>query len=108
MASKPGPRRSRRRGALLLKALLLASSGCGPVSYNLEVGKAERAVETARAENAGYHAPYELAYAEAQLAKAHEEAAQGQYEDALHALGDALAYARRALNRSAQPGAPDR
>jgi len=91
----------------LWQCALLLSSACGPVTYSLEVGKAERAVEAARAENAAYHAPYELAYAEAQLDKAHEEAAQGQYEDAIAAVGVALSYARRALTRSASPGAFD-
>jgi hypothetical protein len=94
--------------ATRIAAALILCCACGPVTYTLEVGKAEHAVETARAENAAYHAPYELAYAEAQLDKAHEEAAQGQYEDALAALGTALSYARRALTRSAQPGTFER
>jgi len=81
---------------------------CGPVTYSLDASPAERVVAAARAENASYYAPYELYFAEAHLAKAHEEAAEGQYEDAIEALAVAEAYGREALNRSAQPGSLDR
>jgi hypothetical protein len=93
---------------LLLAAALLPAFGCGPITYGLEVASAEQVVESARAQNAAYHAPYELYFAEAHLDKAHEEAAEGQYEDALEAVSVAMAYGRRALTRSAQPGAFDR
>jgi hypothetical protein len=89
----------------LTAVLLLVLSGCGPVRYGLEIATAERVVAAARTENASYYAPYELYFAEAHLAKAHEEAAEGQYEDAINALTVAVAYGRRALTRSAQPGA---
>lgn len=79
-------------------------AGCGPVTYSLDVGEAERIVASARAENAAYFAPYDLYFAEAHLDKAHEQAARGLYEDAIHALAVALSYGRRALTRSAQPG----
>ena len=39
---------------------------------------------------------------------AHDEAAAGQYEDAIHAATLALDYGRRALTRSAQPGELDK
>lgn len=83
-------------------------AACGPVTYTLDVNEAERVVTRARAENASYFAPYDLYFAEAHLAKAHEEAAQGRYEDAIHAAGVALSHGRRALTRSAQPGPSER
>lgn len=101
--------RARATGALMLTAALaVAAVGCGPVTYGLEVSKAEHVVEEARAENAAYYAPYELHFAQAQLDEAHEEAARAQYEDAIRAVRIALNYGRRALTRSAQPGQLDR
>jgi hypothetical protein len=95
--------------SLVLVALgICIAAGCGPVTYSLDVGEAERVVASARAENAAYFAPYDLYFAEAHLNKAHEEAAQGQYEDAIHAVAVALRYGRRALTRSAQPGLSNR
>jgi hypothetical protein len=70
----------------------------------MDVGEAERIVASARAENAAYFAPYDLSFAEAHLDKAHDQAARGQYEDAIDALAVALLHGRRALTRSAQPG----
>jgi hypothetical protein len=72
----------------------------------LDVGEAERIVASARAENAAYFAPYDLYFAEAHLDKAHEQAARGQYEDAIHSVAVALTQGRKALTRSAQPGLP--
>ena len=83
-------------------------AGCGPVTYSLDVGEAERIVASARAENAAYFAQYDLYFAEAHLDKAHELAAHGQYEDAIHAVAVALTHGRKALTRSAQPGFPHR
>ena len=95
--------------SLWLGALgICVAAGCGPVTYSLDVGEAERVVASARAENAAYFAPYDLYFAEAHLDKAHEEAAQGQYEDAIHAVAVALRHGKRALTRSAQPGLSDR
>lgn len=78
--------------------------GCGPMTYNLDAGEAERVVSLAREENASYFAPYDLYFAEAHLAKAREEAAQGRYEDAIHALSVARKHGQRALDRSVQSG----
>jgi hypothetical protein len=89
-------------------ATLLLLVGCGPVTYSIDVAEAERVVAAARDENASYYAPYDLYFAEAQLDKAHEEAAEGQYEDAIRGVAAALLHGRRALTRSAQPGLPDR
>ena len=90
--------------ALLISALLGCTCACGAVTYALDSGSAEKIVAQARAENADYYAPYELYFAEAQLAKAREEAAEGHYEDALEMVSTAEAYGRRALERSARPG----
>jgi hypothetical protein len=87
---------------------LVAGVDCGPVAYSLEVREAERVVDAARSENASYYAAYDLYFAEAQLDKAHEEAACSEYEDAIHAAMLALQHGRRALTRSAHPGLSDR
>jgi hypothetical protein len=78
------------------------------VTYSWDVGEAERVVALARAENAGYFAPYDLYFAEAHLDKAHEEAAQGNYEAAIRYVAVAVGHGRRALTRSAQPGLSNR
>jgi len=90
--------------AVSLLPLIGWLAGCGPVTYAFDVRKAEDIVTQARAENADYYAPYELYFAEAQLVKAREEAAEGHYEDALEMVSVAEAYGRRALERSARPG----
>ena len=89
---------------LALVCCSFACLACGPVSYALDMHSAEHIVSEARAENADYYAPYELHYAEAQLEKAREEAAEGHYEDALQMVSAAEAYGRQALERSANPG----
>jgi hypothetical protein len=90
--------------AVLITALLGCTCACGPITYAFDAGSAEKIVAQARAENADYYAPYELYFAEAQLAKAREEAAEGHYEDALQMVSAAEIYGRRALERSARPG----
>ncbi|HKP56478.1 MAG TPA: DUF4398 domain-containing protein [Polyangiales bacterium] len=90
--------------AVLIIPSLGCLSGCGAVTYAVDAGSAEKIVAQARAENADYYAPYELYFAEAQLAKAREEASEGHYEDALEMVSTAEAYGRRALERSARPG----
>ena len=87
-----------------LGLIALSLTGCGPISYAVDVRSAERIVSAARAENADYYSPYELYFAEAQLLKAREEAAEGHYEEALQMVSTAEAYGRRALERSARPG----
>ena len=63
--------------------LALVLAGCGPTLYTVRIVPAARAVEQARQAGAEEHAPYELAYAEAYLDKAREEAAEASYEDAM-------------------------
>lgn len=91
---------------LLASGLLLA--GCGPVTYTVDIQAAERSVASARARNASYYAPYELSYAEAHLAKAREEAAEGAYEDAIDLASIAEAYGKRALELCNRPSNTDR
>jgi hypothetical protein len=92
------------RKVVVVLPLLGLFAACGPVTYALDLRSAQGIVTKARAENADYYAPYELYFAEAQLAKAREEAAEGHYEDALEMVSVAEAYGRRALERSARPG----
>ena len=61
----------------------LACLGCGPTIYTANIISASRAVEQAREARAAEHAPYEYYYAEANLEKAKEEAAEASYEDAV-------------------------
>lgn len=98
----------RRASAAAILWVCSSAAGCGPVTYTLDVGEAERVVARARADNASYYAPYDLYFAQAHLDKAREEAAQGHYEDAIRAAAVALSHGRRALTRSALPGSSER
>jgi len=103
MSRRPATSHAYRTFALMATAVV-SLVGCGPVSYAVDISSAEDIVSEARAENADYYAPYELHFAEAQLTKAREEAAEGHFEDALEMVSVAKAYGRRALERSARPG----
>jgi len=87
----------RRLRHALVALLALTAGGCGPVLYASEVDKAKSALVLARENNAHWYAPYEYHYAQANLDKAHEEAAHAQYEDAVTLARAALDYAGRAL-----------
>ena len=100
LGNDSGPR---RRGiAELLLALISAgaSAGCGPTLYVVDLLEAERQLEEARVENARFHAPYEYHAADAYLEKAREEAAEGQYEDAIRFAQSAAHLSHRALQIS--------
>jgi hypothetical protein len=72
-------------------------SGCGPVEYISQVGsRAAGAVAAAREVNAERYAPYELAAAEAYLAKAREEAGYAEYQNAIELGRKAEQHARKA------------
>jgi len=87
----------------------LGASACGPMTSSVDIRDVEHLLTVARAQNAGLFAPYDLYFAEAQLNKANEEAAQGHYEDALRALSTARAHGQRALTVSRQaPGISSR
>jgi len=87
----------------------LGGSACGPMTSAVDIRAVEHLLSSARAHNAGLFAPYDLYFAEAQLDKANEEAAQGHYEDALRALRAARLHGQRALSVSTQaPGISSR
>jgi multidrug efflux pump subunit AcrA (membrane-fusion protein) len=88
----------------LAALLLVVAVGCGPVTYVVDVDSAESEIAAAQTGNAAYYAPYELNLAEAQLAKAREEASHGQYEDAIRRVELAYAYAKRAQEISGRQG----
>ncbi len=91
----------RRKWALCGGLLaLLSGSGCVAASAAVQSTKAARAVEHARRSNAGEHAPYEFALAEAYLAKAREEASQAEYQDANRLSRKSQENAAKAVERS--------
>jgi hypothetical protein len=58
-------------------------AACGPSLYTFNIIGAGSAVSQAREANAAEHAPYEYFYAQAYVDKAGEEAAEGNYQDAI-------------------------
>jgi len=85
------------RRLLLGGALALLAGGCGPIHYTSNIIAAETALEEARDGNARRQAAYEFYSAEVYLEKAREEAAEGQYEDAIRFADAATSYAQQAL-----------
>jgi hypothetical protein len=80
----------------LISCASLVLAGCGPTLYAMEIAAAERALEQAKTESARSYAPYELHYAEANLRKAKQEAAEASYEDAIRYADVAERYSHRA------------
>jgi hypothetical protein len=74
----------------------LAGAGCGPSLYTFNVVPASQAVEQAAQANAAEHAPYEYFAAREYLAKAREEAAQANYQDAIRFAERANEYGEQA------------
>ena len=64
-------------------ALVVVFAACGPTLYTFNSIPASQAVGQAREANAAEHAPYEFFYAQSYLAKAEEEAAEANYQDAI-------------------------
>jgi hypothetical protein len=96
-------RRAKPRASALPKiaAAVLACSlvaGCSAAAA-VHTVKAAAAVETARSSGAAKFAPYELAAAEAYLAKAREEASQAQYVDAIRFAKSARQNAEKAVEK---------
>jgi hypothetical protein len=87
--------------AIALCLALAAETGCGPIRYTGRVTRtASREVEAARAAGAASLAPYWFTLAVEYLAKAREEAGEGDFQAATR-LGDrAAAAARRAAAQS--------
>jgi hypothetical protein len=91
-------------------AVLLAawqSSGCGGALYAIQGSSAASRLEEAKALGAEQAAPYEYYYAREHMTKASEEAAQGDYGDALDLAEVAEESADKAikLTREAKRGA---
>lgn len=77
-----------RRSNSLVVVVLVAGAisflvACGPSLYTFNIIPASQAVEQARQANAAEHAPYEYFYAQENLDKAREEAAEANYQDAI-------------------------
>jgi hypothetical protein len=85
---------------LLPFVVALLASGCGPTLYTVNVFEAAGVVEQAREAEAADAAPYPYYGAEAYLAKAREEASEGQYQDAIHYARRAAELAREALREA--------
>jgi hypothetical protein len=66
-----------------LVAAVVSLAACGPSLYTFNIIPASQAVEQARQANAAEHAPYEYFYAQSNLDKAREEAAEANYQDAI-------------------------
>lgn len=66
-----------------IAAMVTSLAACGPALFTFNSIPASQAVEQARQANAAEHAPYEYFYAQSNLDKANEEAAQANYQDAI-------------------------
>ncbi len=86
-------RLNRVLGAALLSLIVF---GCGPTLYAVNAGGASGVVEEAAAARAAEHAPYEYFYAVEHLKKAREEAAEANYQDAIHFASIAEEYGTKA------------
>ena len=88
----------------LLRVLLVAAlgifSGCGPSIYVFNSIPAAQVVEQAQQAGAREHAPYEYFIASAYLRKAEEEAAEANYQDAIHFAEQAYEFGTRARDMS--------
>lgn len=90
--------RSRLKRTLSLVVLSVAVFGCGPTLYAVNASPAAQVIEQAREAGAGEHAPYEYHYAHENLAKAREEAAEANYQDAIRFAELAQEYGNKALD----------
>lgn len=84
-------------GSFAAAALLAA---CGPTLYTFNIIPASSAVEQAAQAQAAEHAPYEYFTARSYLDKAREEAAEANYQDAIHFAERASEFGTKALDLS--------
>ena len=103
-------KRQRVVGASLVAATVVVAgllAGCGGSLYAIEATGASAKLEEAKALGAEKQAPYEYYLAREHLNKASEEAAQGDYGDAidLAEIADEAADKAIRLTREAQRGA---
>jgi hypothetical protein len=91
----------------LVLFLACSTTGCGGVLYATQSNAAAGKLEQAREVGAELRAPYEYYLAREHMAKAREEASQGQYGDAIDLAEIAEEYADRAIRlaREAKRGA---
>jgi hypothetical protein len=80
-------------------------AGCGSVRYVTRVGEVERTLADAREAGAPVLAPYEYRLASEYLAKAGEEAQQGEYGYATAYLETARVSAAKAVTKARTKGA---
>lgn len=95
-------------GKVVVVALaLVATSGCGGVAYAVKAGGAASSLEQAKELGADRLAPFEYYMAQEHLYKARQEAADGDYGDAIDLADDADEFATKAvrLSREAHRGA---
>lgn len=94
-------RRSKGLGLLLAGALSLAMlPGCGATLYYVDVIAAGSIVNEAEQAGAPEHAAYDYWLAREYLEKAHEEAAEASYEDAIRFAQQARHHAEQARDRT--------
>jgi hypothetical protein len=94
------------RTRIFLAASLLLLAGCGPIGARGVIREAETAVVRARAAGGERFAPYETAAAQLYLEKAREEQGRAQYGAAQDLAKQSLSFARQAVERAGEKGAP--
>jgi Domain of unknown function (DUF4398) len=94
------------RTRIFLAASLFLLAGCGPIGARGVIREAETAVVRARAAGGERFAPYETAAAQLYLEKAREEQGRAQYGAAQDLAKQSLSFARQAVERAGEKGAP--
>ena len=93
--------------APLFVLLFLAIAACGPVKSTKTLREADAELKAARAAGAERMAPYEVTGAETYLHQARVEVAHSNYEPAIEYAQRALAFAKKARDKSRR-GKPKR
>lgn len=91
---------SARRAARLGLLVVVAASGCGPVSTTLALRDADNAIAAARAVDAQRYAVYELTGAEEYVRKAREEEGYSDFQAAIDLAREAQRLAVSAAERA--------
>lgn len=79
---------------------VLTLSACGPTLYSMEISTAVRVVAQAEQARGAELSPFEFHYAELNLEKAKEEAAEASYEDAVRFARVASKYGKIARDQA--------
>ena len=80
-------------------ALVFTTLSCGPVLFSGRVRSAEQALQEAREVDSNLYAPYEYYSALEFLNEAQDEAALGNYEEAIEYASMAREFAKRSVER---------